>query len=153
MKVLYLHGLEGKPGGSKAANLREHGCEVIEPALPKVSFSGSVEIAQQHLDRHQPDVIVGSSRGGAVAMMLESGSTRIVLIAPAYKKFCNVSAVKPGTIILHSQADEIVPLEDSRALASSSGLPESALIQVGEGHRMRDPAALQAILEAVQGRR
>jgi hypothetical protein len=33
----------------------------------------TVQTAQAEFDRHQPDVVVGSSRGGAVAMNIHSG--------------------------------------------------------------------------------
>jgi hypothetical protein len=36
--------------------------------LPNEDFSEAVKIAQAEFGKHQPDVVVGSSRGGAVAM-------------------------------------------------------------------------------------
>jgi alpha-beta hydrolase superfamily lysophospholipase len=43
--------------------------------LPDDDFEAAVRIAQDEFDRHKPDVVVGSSRGGAVAMNLKIGST------------------------------------------------------------------------------
>jgi len=60
--------------------------------------------------------------------------------------------VNPGTLILHSRADDVVPFEDSVELLSKSGLPESALIEVGQDHRLADPEPLEALLRAVEGR-
>ena len=71
MKVLFLHGLESKPGGAKVKHLLALGHTVFNPALPKNDFDESVRIAQADVDKHQPDVIVGSSRGGAVAMAVD----------------------------------------------------------------------------------
>jgi hypothetical protein len=42
--------------------------------LPDDDFATAVKIAQEEFDRHQPDVVVGSSRGEAVAMNINIGS-------------------------------------------------------------------------------
>jgi hypothetical protein len=59
-----------------------------------------------------------------------------------------VKTVKPGTVILHSRADDVVPFADSEELAKNSGLPTSALIEVGNDHRLADPETLAAMLRA-----
>ena len=68
MKILFLHGWHSVPGGVKPIYLKDHGHEVINPALDDDDFDAAVHIAQAAYDQHQPDVIVGSSRGGAVAL-------------------------------------------------------------------------------------
>jgi len=59
-----------------------------------------VDLAQAEFDRHHPDVVVGSSRGGAVAMNINAGSPPLVLLCPAWKHWGTARTVKPGTIIL-----------------------------------------------------
>ena len=103
-------------------------------------------------DQHQPDVVVGSSRGGAVALNIDSGIARLVLICPAWKKWGAVKTTKSGTMILHSRADDVVPFQDSRELLSLSGLLDAALIEVGRDHRLADPEPLEALLRAVEGK-
>ena len=152
MKVLYLHGWNSVVGGVKPTYLKSHGHEVIEPALDHDDFQLALATAQRAFDQHQPDVVVGSSRGGAVAVNLASGSARLVLICPAWKKWGEAKTAKPGTKILHSRADDVVPFQDSVELLSESGLPESALIEVGQDHRLADPEPLEALLRAVEGR-
>jgi hypothetical protein len=125
MKILFLHGWHSVPGGVKPTSLIRHGHEVINPALDD-DFDNAVRTAQAEYDRHRPDVIVGSSRGGAVAMNIDSGSTPLVLLCPAWKRWSMVTKVKPGTIALHSEADDVVPIADSRELVRASGLPGSA---------------------------
>ena len=71
MKVLFLHGLNSKPGGAKAQALKAAGFDVLNPALPNEPFNISVKIAQDVVNCDRPDVIVGSSRGGAVAMAID----------------------------------------------------------------------------------
>ena len=146
MKVLFLHGLESRPGGSKVAHLEEMGYEIFNPALPKSSFPESIAIAQQIIDDEEPDVIVGSSRGGAVAMAVDPHGARLVLVAPAWKNYGVPPTVPSDTIVIHSPADDIIPLEDSRELKGAS-----AVVPVGADHRMFDQEALSAIGRAVQG--
>jgi hypothetical protein len=152
MKVLFLHGWQSVPGGFKPTFLVRHGHEVINPKLPDDDFAGAVRIAQAEFDRHWPAVVVGSSRGGAVAMNLDSGGAKLVLLCPAWKKFGIARVVKAGTVILHSRADDVVPFGDSEELVKNSGLPASALIEVGNDHRLADPEPLQLMLKVCEGR-
>ena len=149
MKALFLHGWQSTPGGVKPTFLVEHGHTVLNPALPDDDFDEAVRIAQAEFDRHHPDVVVGSSRGGAVAMNINTGSTPLVLLCPAWKRWGTATKVKPGTVILHSPADDVVPFTDSQELLRNSGLPESALIVVGTDHRLADPEPLAAMLTSV----
>ena len=150
MNVLFLHGWTSVPGGVKPTYLASAGQTVINPALPDDDFAEAVRIAQAEFDRHRPEVVVGSSRGGAVAMNIDSAAARLVLLCPAWKRWGNATTVKPGTLILHSPADDVVPFADSRELLAKSGLPESALIVVGTDHRLADPEPLAAMLAAVE---
>jgi alpha-beta hydrolase superfamily lysophospholipase len=153
MKILFLHGWRSAPGGVKPSFLARHGHEVINPALPDEDFDAAVDIAQAEFDHHRPDVVVGSSRGGAVAMNLKTGNARLVLLCPAWKRWGTVRQVKPGTQILHSRADDTVPFAESEELVRNSGLPTSVLIQVGTDHRLADPEPLAAMLRACTGRK
>jgi len=150
MKVLFLHGWQSVPGGVKPTYLAQHGHEVINPKLPDEDFGAALRIAQAEYDRHRPDVVVGSSRGGAVAMNLDSGGTPLVLLCPAWKKYGTIKTLKPGTTILHSRADDVVPFADSEELVRTSGLPASALVEVGCDHRLADPEPLKAMLQTCE---
>ncbi len=148
MTLLFLHGWTSVPGGVKPTYLATHGHTVINPKLPDENLSEAVRIAQAEFDRHRPQVVVGSSRGGAVAMNINSGDAKLVLLCPAWKKWGTTRTVKAGTLILHSRADDAVPFSDSEELLRNSGLPESALIEVGTDHRLADPEPLAKMLEA-----
>ena len=62
--ILFLHGWQSIPGGVKPTYLKDHGHTVINPKLPDEDFEEAVRIAQEEFDKHQPQVVVGSSRGG-----------------------------------------------------------------------------------------
>jgi alpha-beta hydrolase superfamily lysophospholipase len=147
---LFLHGWNSTPGGVKPTYLAEHGHRVINPALPDEDFAESVRIAQAEFDQHHPDVVVGSSRGGAVAMNINANGAALVLLCPAWKKWGSATTVEPGTVILHAEQDDVVPVAHSRELAVRSGLPQTALIIVGHDHRLADPDPLAAMLAAVE---
>ena len=113
--------------------------------MPNEDFQEAVRIAQAEFDTHRPQVVVGSSRGGAVAMNVNSGDAKLVLLCPAWKKYGSARTVKPETVILHSRADDVVPFADSEELAKNSG---ATLIEVGSDHRLADPEPLAAMVRA-----
>ena len=84
-------------------------------------------------------------------MNINSGDARLVLLCPAWAKYGSARTVKPGTVILHSRADDVVPFADSEELVRNGGLPASALIEVGDDHRLADPEPLRRMLEACSG--
>lgn len=151
--VLFLHGWTSTPGGLKPTYLAQNGHTVLNPALPDEDFAESVRIAEAEFDTHGPGVIVGSSRGGAVAMSMRSEGAALVLLCPAWKMWGTATTIKPGTVILHSAADDLVPISDSRELISRSGLSETSLIVVGTDHRLADLEALATMLQAVENAR
>jgi predicted alpha/beta hydrolase family esterase len=146
MKVLFLHGLESKPGGRKPSALKNAGFDVIEPALPRNDWNASVEAAIDAYEEHTPDIVVGSSRGGAVAMAANLPAKKLVLIAPAWKKYCPNCTIAPNTTILHSPEDRVIAFSDSRLL---SKMYNAELIMVGADHRMNDSSALDKLIQAV----
>jgi alpha-beta hydrolase superfamily lysophospholipase len=145
MKILFLHGWQSVPGGVKPTYLKDHGHEVINPKLPDEDFEEAVRIAQAEFDKHRPQAVVGSSRGGAVAMNINSGEAKLVLLCPAWKKWGTARTVKPGTVVLHCRADDVVPFAHNEELARNSG---ATLIEVGTDHRLADPEPLAAMLRA-----
>jgi hypothetical protein len=150
MKLLYLHGWNSVVGGVKPTSLRSRGHKVIEPALDHDDFKRAQATAQAAFDEHRPNVVVGASRGGAVAMNLRSGDARLVLLCPACKKRGSARTVKPGTIILHSRGDDAIPFEESLELVRASWLPDGALVEVGTDHRLAEPEPLEALARVVE---
>ena len=117
------------------------------PALDDDDFGAAVATAQAEFDKHQPQVVVGSSRGGAIAMNIKSGDAWLVLLCPAWRNWGTARTVKADTVILHSRADDVIPFADSEELANISG---ATLIEVGNDHRLADPESLTAMLRACE---
>ena len=84
-------------------------------------------------------------------MSITCGDARLVLLCPAWRKYGSARTVKPGTVILHSRAGDVVPFADSEELVKNSGLPASALVEVCDDHRLADPEPLRRMLEACEG--
>ena len=103
MTILFLHGWHSVPGGVKPTYLKDHGHEVINSKLDDDDFAAAVRSAQAEYDQHQPDVIVGSSRGGAIALNINAQNTPLVLLCPAWKNWGTVRTLKPNSLILHSR--------------------------------------------------
>ena len=148
MKILFLHGWHSVPGGVKPTYLKDHGCEVINPSLDDDDFSAAVAMAQAAYNQHQPDVIVGSSRGGAVALNIDSHETPLVLLCPAWKRWGAAKVLKSNSVVLHSRADDVISFEDSEELVAQSDLPAETLIEVCSDHRLADESSLAVMLWA-----
>lgn len=138
------------PGGVKPTLLKDHGHTFLNPALDDGDFDTAVRTAQAEDDQHKVDVIVGSSRGGAVAMNIDSKDTPLVLLCPAWKNWGTVTKLKPQATILHSRKDDVTPFADSEELIANSGLPPETLIEVDDDHRLADPELLKSMLEACE---
>jgi len=154
MDILFLPSGQSFLDVDKMNHLRAEGHRVDNPALPDEDFDAAVRIAQASFDQHKPDVVIGRCRGGAVAMSIISRDTPLLLLCPAWKQWATTTTVKPNTLILHSQKDQVVPYGDSVELIANSGLRESgtlrigALIAVGNDHFLSDPQSLRAMREA-----
>ena len=150
MKILCLNGWRAAPGGVKPTLLARHGHEVVTPRLSDDDFGEAVRVAQGEFDTLRPDVVVGLSRGGAVAVNIDTGDARLVLLCPGWKKWGAARTAKLGTVILHSRTDDVVPFVFSEELVANSGLPASALIAVGSDHWLNDPESLAAMVSVCE---
>lgn len=106
--ILYLHGLSGNPRGAKWQELASQfgANRVIAPYLRFEedalsendtddwrkeaerlfqAFADAVDIAQSAFDELKPDVVIGSSFGGGVALQMDAGDASLVLVAPCWR--------------------------------------------------------------------
>lgn len=146
-KVLYLHGLFGKGSKSfKASRLWFTGYDVNSPDLNQWFFSSSLDIAQKAYDKYKPDIIVGSSRGGALAMSMDYGDTPLVLMAPAWKYYGCKPKIKSKAIILHSPKDNVIPYGESEYLSQVTNME---LCPTGDSHKLSDIDSTNLMLDVV----
>ncbi len=118
------------------------------------SLERCIEIQTKAIKEFQPDIVVGSSWGGAVALTCAARGIYtgpLLALAPVPKKvlwylgdfsgsrwsaLCNGIKTSSAqcTVIVHGDADETVSIADSRSLASKSG---ATLIEIpGGDHRL-----------------
>ena len=69
IRVQFAHGLESSPQGNKARLLAAHFTALI-PSMDTRDFEGCVEVHARALEVFHPNLLVGSSFGGAVAVAL-----------------------------------------------------------------------------------
>ena len=89
--MLFAHGFEGSPNGSKPTYMREAlGWDVTSPKMSELGWSiaSQTEVLIRYLDEGEFDLVVGSSMGGLAAAnassMRPQAETRLLLIAPAF---------------------------------------------------------------------
>lgn len=89
--MLFAHGFEGSPTGSKPTYMREaFGWEVTAPKMSELGWSiaSQTEVLIKHLDEGEYDLVIGSSMGGLAAAnassMRPNEDIRLLLIAPAF---------------------------------------------------------------------
>jgi predicted esterase YcpF (UPF0227 family) len=146
MRIVYLHGRMSSPNAAKCKFLRENGHEVFAPKLISHNWEQSVVAAREMLEKVKPDLVIGSSRGGAVAMATNT-TVPMVLICPAWGKYAPWSACRGNSTILHAKKDRIVKFADSEILSNATG---ADLIEVGTNHRMNDDEAMKTLLEVIK---
>jgi predicted esterase len=84
----------------------------------------NLEKQKSESENFMPDVIVGTSQGGAVAMKLGNRypNSKFILGSPAWKIFNSKPINLPkDTIVIHGRKDVTVPLEDSVELVEKYG--------------------------------
>jgi predicted esterase len=139
MKILYIHGLESGPTGRKVSYLRRL-TDIWCDQLPVSSgFEACVLQQTMSVAAYKPDIVIGSSFGGAVAtelMMRKVWTGPTLLLAPAWQEIKRrlpqqitwdgpslVNATKK-VIVLHGDQDTVVPLTDSQELIRTSSSAE-----------------------------
>jgi hypothetical protein len=153
LRVQFIHGLEGSPQGSKASALAAH-FESVTPAMDTSSFEGCVAQHAELVRRFEPDVLVGSSFGGAVAVALlqrEQWSGPTLLLAQAALRQGLRARLPRGVRVwlVHATRDDVVPVADSRRLARSGSEGLVRLLEVDDDHALHDFVASGRLVETV----
>ena len=116
-------------------------------------YSKWVAEAQAAYDSLQPDLVVGSSRGGSVAMTMQvADDVPVILLAPAYKWFGwiggSTSTKHPNVTVVHSSQDETIPFAESEELCRNC--PQVKLIEAGSDHSLNTPEGTAVWVKAAR---
>ncbi len=136
------------------------------------SWEACIAIQRAAIERHRPDVLLGSSWGGAVAVaLIARGHWRgpTVLLAPAFQVVADrmatsdvardvatlqTTAADHPIVVFHDPTDATIPIAHSEALAAGSAV-ELHRVAAG-GHRLMgilDDGSLIAALDQVAAAR
>jgi len=154
LRVQFIHGLEGSPRGAKARQLAEHFC-ASTPAMDTGDFAACVDVHADELRSFRPDVLVGSSFGGAVAVALLQrrlwwGPT-LLLAQAALKRDANARLPEGVRVwLVHGLRDGIVDPGDSRCLGRTGTAELVRLIEVDDDHSLRATVASGRLPELVR---
>ena len=129
-RILYLHGLEGSPEGTKGRWLRDR-YGAYCPLLPATAgsanaFDDSFEVAYSTLRKVEPALVIGSSFGGALLLRLvQEGHWRgpSLFLAQAGRGYGLRDSLQGAgaAILIHAKTDSVVPFQWSAELAANSG--------------------------------
>lgn len=146
--ILFLHGWFSS-GESKTNFLRFLGYHVLKPDLNNYLFFVARHQAQKIYDQTQPDLIVGSSRGAAIALNINSKQTPMILLSPPWRHFGKTSIIsKPNTIVIHSLHDTLIPHEDSVILLKNS-VKGVKLLSCGVDHQLNCRSARNGLENSI----
>jgi pimeloyl-ACP methyl ester carboxylesterase len=141
-RVQFIHGLEGSPNGAKARQLGE-AFDARTPDMDTTDFEASIATQSRALEHFRPDVLVGSSFGGAVAVsLLARGAWRgpTLLLAQAARSYDPGARLPPGVTVwlVHGTRDSVIPPEQSRSLAATGDPGRVRLIEVDDDHPLHE---------------
>ena len=153
-RVLFVHGLEGSPQGAKARLFAKH-FDASTPAMDTSDFEACVDVQARAIESFGPDVVVGSSFGGAVVVaLLERGAWRgpTLLLAQAAVHY-NADAQLPENVpvwMAHGTRDTLIPVEHSRRLAATGSPDQVRLLEVDDDHSLHDSVASGALVQWIR---
>jgi hypothetical protein len=118
-------------------------------------FAASVATQADALADFRPDVVVGSSFGGAVAVaLLQRAVWRgpTLLLAQAALRMGLAAELPPALPIwlVHAAGDDVVPLAESRVLAAAGDPAFVRLIEVEDDHALHAWVAGGQLVETVR---
>jgi len=150
--IIFAHGMEGSPNGSKIRSLRNAGFEVLAPNFQGMPLEQRVNLLQKVCEQQGEKAVVlaGSSYGGLaasiVAMRMPDAFRGLLLCAPALhldeppidNETVLIAPKGMRTAIIHGIDDDIVPLSCSIEYAERSRDDIVVFNQVKDGHRLAE---------------
>jgi predicted esterase len=157
-KILYIHGRASSSKTRKATHLAQY-FNVKCLDMETKNLEHDRKLQEQQIKEFEPDVVIGSSYGGAIAVtMLQKGTWRgpTILLAQAfaaYHKNDKNSLWLPENvpiILIHGKKDDIVDIEGSRILATTGSKGKVELIEVDDEHRLEGTIENGVLVDAVK---
>jgi len=153
-KVQFIHGLESGPQGVKARLLAST-FDSNTPQMDTSNFEGCIAQHANLIQTDKPDVLVGSSFGGAVLVaLLQRGlwdGPSLLLAQAALKRGLTTTLPKEVPIwIVHGTGDTVVDVEDSRRLAADNSRAEVNYLELDDDHSLHASTANGALLDWVR---
>lgn len=154
LRVQFVHGLEGSPQGAKARLFADH-FTASTPAMDTKDFEASVAVQEKEIVSFRPDVLVGSSFGGAVAVeLLNRGAWTgpTLLLAQAAVRQGKSAALPNGRRVwlVHGTNDDVVDVDESRQLARTGTPSLVRLIEVDDDHSLHAMVADGRLVDLVR---
>lgn len=152
--ILYFHGRMSGPSGTKSVWLADRYGAVTPQLDTLTTVENALPVARAALAEHRPDLVVGSSFGGAVTVALAREGlldVPFVLIAQAAVKLGGGDALPHGSraILIHGDQDAVVPHADSVALAATGGAGVRLVTVVGGDHQLHGILQTGELAEAL----
>ena len=155
--VIFCHGLESGPVGRKSTALRKAGFRVTAPDFQRMNLEDRVKHFEAVLESASDPIVVGSSYGGAVALIgvhraLARGQQirGLVLCAPALH--LTEPPVEEGvfdppdipTVVIHGIYDEVIPVDHSQRFAAKGPV---TLYETDDTHSLAE--SIDIIVDAI----
>ena len=152
--ILYFHGRLSGPQGTKSVWLAEQYGAVTPQLDTTTTVENALAVARAALAELQPDLVVGSSFGGAVTVALaREGLVKVpmVLIAQAAIKLGGGDALPKGSraVLIHGDQDTMISHADSVALAATGGPGVRLVTVVGGDHQLHGILQTGELAEAL----
>lgn len=140
LRVQFAHGLASSPYGNKARLLSQH-FDAHTPEMDTRNLESCIGVHKAALESFKPDLLIGSSFGGAVAVaLLERGAWRgpTLLLAQAARYYMPSCRLPEGVrvTLVHATEDEVVDVSGSRELAQTGTPSLVELIEVDDDHAL-----------------
>ena len=150
-KILFFHGLESGPHGTKYRRLSEHFDVVAYDFEGMYDIYDRLKKAEKKTRGMSDLVVVGSSFGGLLAALLYARHPQrfrsYVLMAPALHRDIagEITAMPDDAQVIHGLRDDVVPIEEVRAVCAEHGL---SITEVDDEHPLHE--SLDRMVEAVR---
>ncbi len=153
-KVLFIHGRGSSSKTKKVVHLTKF-FNVRCLDMETKDINHDLQLQEKELFDFKPDVLIGSSYGGAIAVMLlqqKKWTGPTILLAQAFTKYKPNDIWLPENVpitLIHGVKDDICEIEGSRELAKSGTPNLVKLIEVDDEHRLEGTIDTGVLVNAV----